>query len=76
MESTNVNIASNFNEDFKDSRNSFGNRIQRFFQAVRYYFMQIWPYIRTLINFVVYQTIKVVKGVIKIGLTQTGLIKD
>lgn len=72
-----VQQGSSFGETpFQDPRNSFGGKLQRFWQALRYYFMQIWPYLRQLINFVVYQTIKVVKAVVRIGLTQTGIIKD
>lgn len=73
----NTQSISSFAEDsFKDPRNSFGGRLQRFWQAFRYYAMQIWPYFRQLINFLIYQTIKVVKAIVRIGLTQTGIIKD
>ncbi|MBP6913662.1 MAG: hypothetical protein KBC00_03565 [Candidatus Levybacteria bacterium] len=45
------------------------------FQVLSYYLRQIWPYIYRLINFLVYETIKVIKGIIKIAIQQVGMFK-
>lgn len=73
----NIQNSSGFAGDsFKDPRNSMRSKLQKFWAAIRYYGMQIWPYFRQLINFLIYQTIKVVKAIVRIGLSQTGLIKE
>lgn len=72
-----VQQTSSFGEaPFQDPRNSFGGKFQRIWQAVRYYAMQVWPYFQQLINFIAYQTIKVIKAIVRIGLSQTGIIKE
>lgn len=72
-----IQNSSGFAEDsFKDPRNTMQSKLQKFWAAIRYYGMQIWPYFRQLINFLIYQTIKVVKAIVRIGLSQTGLIRD
>lgn len=71
------NVNSSFGESsFSRSGNGMKEKFQQIVQAVRYYAMQIWPYFRQLINFIIYQTIKVLKAIVRIGLSQTGIIKD
>jgi hypothetical protein len=49
--------------------------ITKFFQSFGYYLRQVWPYIYRLINFLVYETIKVIKGIVKIAIQQVGMFK-
>lgn len=57
-------------------KNSYGNFFVRVWQKARYVLWQIWPFIQRLVNFIVYTVIKVVKAIVRIGLTQTGLMKE
>lgn len=63
-------------QNFEQNKVGFGNKFQQFWQAVRYYTWQIWPYFQQLINFLIYTTIKVIRAIVKIALSQTGLIKN
>ncbi len=83
----NLNSASQINESressyFENSSsrnsqlNSFKKRLQNFWQKFQYYARKIWPWIYRLINFLVYETLKVLKAIVKIGLQQVGLMKE
>ena len=69
--------SSYFENSYKNSEiNSFEKKLQRFWQGFQYYARQVWPWIYRLINFLVYNTLKVLKAIVKIGLQQIGLMKD
>jgi hypothetical protein len=57
-------------------QDSFSGKLKKYWQTFEYYARQIWPWIYRLINFLIYNTLKVLKAIVKIGLQQTGLIKD
>ncbi len=59
-----------------DRKNPFLENVKKIWQRFVYYMRQIWPWVYRLINFLVYETIKVIKGIVKIGLQQVGLFKD
>lgn len=56
--------------------NSFFMWWKKFWQAFQYYARQVWPYVNRLISFLTYETIKTIKGIVKIGLQQVGMFKD
>lgn len=55
--------------------NSLKHKLKKAWNTFQYYARQIWPWIYKLINFIVYNTIKVLKAIVSIGLEQTGLKK-
>lgn len=57
-------------------KHRFSNRLKKIWNACEYYARQVWPWIYRLINFLVYETIKVIRGIVKIGLQQVGLFKE
>lgn len=57
-------------------QNSFSLKLKKAWDTFQYYARQVWPWIYRLINFIVYNTLKVLKAVVRIGLTQTGLMKE
>lgn len=63
-------------EDKSQKKKDFYIWWKKFWQAFQYYARQVWPYINRLISFLVYETIKAVKGIVKIGLQQVGMFKD
>lgn len=78
----NTNITNTDSQYFSETQYSSSNndkfmgRLNKFWQAFQYYARQVWPWINRLINFLVYETIKVIRGIVKIGLQQVGLFKD
>lgn len=56
--------------------NVFFEKLKNVWQRFVYGMRQIWPWVYRLINFFVYETIKVIKGIVKIALQQVGLFKD
>lgn len=63
-------------DNSSQKRNVFFAWWKKFWQAFQYYARQIWPYVNRLISFITYETIKAVKGIVKIGLQQIGMFKD
>lgn len=61
-------------EDFNN--NSFKVKLRKYWDAFQYYARQVWPYVYRLINFLVYETIKVIRAIVRIGLQQVGLFKE
>lgn len=45
-------------------------RADTLWNKVQYYLKQIWPYLQQLINFFIYETIKIVRGAVKIAVEQ------
>ena len=35
-----------------------------------YYLVKIWPYLQSLLNFVIYETVKIVRGAVRIAMEQ------
>lgn len=54
----------------------FQQKLKRFWESFQYYARQVWPWVSRLINFVVYEIIKVLKAIVRIALSQVGLMKD
>lgn len=63
-------------QDNFQKRNAFLGWCKKSWQAFQYYARQVWPYVNRLISFLTYETIKAVKGIVKIGLQQVGMFKD
>lgn len=61
--------------DFTPSAN-FLSRLKKIWQAFQYYARQVWPYINRLLNFIAYEVLKVIRGIVKIGLKQIGMFKE
>ncbi len=55
---------------------SFKEKLPKYWDAFQYRARQVWPWIYRLINFIVYEIIKVLKAIIRMGLAQFGLVKD
>lgn len=55
---------------------SFQQKLKRFWENFQYYARQVWPWVNRLINFIVYEIIKVLKAIVRIALSQVGLMKD
>ncbi len=51
-------------------------RLKQFWESFQYYARQVWPWVQRLINFIVYEIIKVLKAIVRIALTQIGLMKE
>ncbi|MBP7832940.1 MAG: hypothetical protein KA035_04185 [Candidatus Levybacteria bacterium] len=51
-------------------------RFKRFWEVFQYRARQVWPWVQRLINFVVYEIIKVLKAIVRIALSQIGLMKE
>lgn len=51
-------------------------RLKRFWETFQYRARQVWPWVQRLINFVVYEIIKVLKAIVRIALSQIGLMKE
>lgn len=56
--------------------NKFISFLKKVWQTFQYYARQVWPWMYRLINFIVYESLKVIKGIIKIGLQQVGMFKE
>lgn len=52
-----------YNPNIDENRTSFFNRI-------RYYLIQIWPYVNRFLNFIFYWIIKTIKGIVKYAIRQ------
>ncbi|HMS22398.1 MAG TPA: hypothetical protein PKA38_01415 [Candidatus Levybacteria bacterium] len=79
MEDTNPNL--NPSPLFQDKKEQVvrpegtASVFSNLFHSFGYYLRQIWPYIYRLINFLVYETIKVIKGTVKLAIEQVGMFK-
>lgn len=47
-----------------------GSKFKKYWSAFQYYARQVWPYIYSLINFIVYEIIKVLKGIVRMAMEQ------
>lgn len=52
------------------TKDSGGKKFQNFWDGFSYKARQIWPYIYQLINFVIYEIIRVLRGIVKIAMSQ------
>ncbi len=55
---------------FDPTKDSGRKKIQNFWDGFMYRLRQIWPYIYQLINFLVYEIIKVLKGIVRMAMEQ------
>ena len=76
MEATNTQLSSFSNGQSENFGNTFSEKLKKYWEAFQYYVRQVWPFIHTFINFIVYQIIKVIKAIVKIGLQQVGMFKE
>lgn len=51
-------------------------KLKKWGETFYYYARQVWPWVQRLINFVVYEIIKVLKAIVRIALSQIGLMKN
>lgn len=75
MENSNSDFFLETNSQSKQG-NSFFEMLRKIWNWIAYYSRQIWPYVNQLVTFLVYETTKVVKAIIRIALEQTGLRKE
>jgi hypothetical protein len=54
---------------------SFKFKLKKAWETFQYYARQVWPWIYKLINFIVYNTLKVIKAIVYMGLEQIGIKK-
>lgn len=64
------------NETTLKSENKFVAFLKKIWLGFLYYARQAWPTISRLINFIVYETLKVLRGIVKISLQQVGMFKE
>ena len=50
--------------------NSFNYKLKKAWNMFLYYARQVWPWIYRLLNFIVYNTLKVLKAIVRIGMEQ------
>ncbi len=55
---------------------TFKIKLKKWWDKIYYYARQVWPWVNRLINFVVYEIIKVLKAIVRIALSQIGLMKN
>lgn len=58
------------------NRQEFKNKLKMWWEGFQYRARQVWPWVYRLINFIVYEIIKVLKAVVRLALQQIGLMKD
>jgi len=46
------------------------SRANTAWNKLHYYLVKVWPYIQSLLNFVIYETVKVVRGAVRIAMEQ------
>ncbi|MGE5042426.1 MAG: hypothetical protein ACM3IJ_06030 [Candidatus Levyibacteriota bacterium] len=56
--------------EFDPNAQSTGSRFKKWWDGFQYYLRQIWPYIYSLINFIVYEIIKVLRGIVRMAMEQ------
>lgn len=76
METSNIQPSSFSNTQQDNPGNTFSGKLKKYWEVFQYYARQIWPFVHTFISFIIYQTIKVIKGIVKISLQQIGLFKE
>jgi len=70
----------NNQEYFKTNQSEFNpassQRFKKYWENFQYRARQVWPWVQRLINFIVYEIIKVLKAIVRIALSQIGLMKE
>lgn len=64
-----------FPSDSNYNQSEFKSKLKRWWDTFQYRARQVWPWVYRLINFVVYEIIKVLKAIVKIAMQQIGLMK-
>lgn len=54
---------------------SFKYKLKKAWEIFVYHAREVWPWVYRLINFIIYNTLKVIKAIIYIGLEQIGIKK-